>query len=713
MVVISHHQVTDGRWETRRTNFPSFHHHRLHGTLHVAHVVACGLCHLEAAGQGIASRYAPAFLHGKNTAPRHLGTAVLNPERLPIALAHKFLFGRPAGGGAQCRALEFGLPPSIRGKQDHIALPTAMQAPTGTKEQGTSPLSLSESMESDTSAGQGQAVLPSSASQALQVVELLAMIINHFGCTDCLRPFDPKLPCPRPLCTSMRRCQLLPLTKVNKAFFHAAISVLWEEMDSIMPFLSILGLVGHSENLRDGVSSESWRRFGIYARHTKLLRLETYDVSMFHCWALYIAMSPSRPRILFPSLVCIRLGYDSTISLVIALSELPALQRVHIRFDLGDEASQLHATAALTAHLSQHAKRVASMTVVHPVDAAIVRNLSTMASLRDLTLCIRTGGTAQLLPLVQLPLVSLYLDISPSDIDVLTPSAATNFRKSCAKNSIPTLRTLTILGDGSSHLLAVSIFRATNLTNLTVVARYHSESVHTSAIALFILSAHLERNMELATLAVSGVIYEPRVQQRETQFLPDSTPASVTEVVAKFVTHLSVSKSLRRIDITGVFLPTSDFAIRMVQAIPSLPSLESWRFTPRHATTRPNMWSAPSFEDLGEISRNNHLLTALSTPIHSGGTVPFALPTFAQHQLQSLTLDFHPPVYGTLSPETLAGTASYLHSLFPNLTSLNSERDPSSPQFLTWKYVEASIFSLKSVRERTLAEIGQCCGSGQ
>ncbi|KAJ3550966.1 hypothetical protein NMY22_g109 [Coprinellus aureogranulatus] len=543
-----------------------------------------------------------------------------------------------------------------------------MQAPTGTKEQGTSPLSLSESVESDTSTGRGQAVLPSSASQALKVVELLAMIINYFRRTDCLRPFDPTLPCPRPLCTSKWRCQLLPLTKVNKAFFHAVIAVLWEEMDSVMPFLSILGLVGHSENRRDGVSSESWRPFEIYSRCTKSLRLETYDVSMFHCWALYIAMSPSRPpySVSLPSML-----------------------------------------------VSGWAKHVAFMTVVHPVDVGIVRNLSTMTSLRDLTLCIRTGGTAQLLPLVQLPLVSLYLDISPSDIDVMTPSAATNFRRSCAQNSIPTVRSLTILADRSSHLLAVSIFRATNLTNLTVVARYHSDSVDTSAIVPFILTAHLGRNPELATLAVSGVMYEPRILQQETQFLPDSTPASVTEVVTKFMADLSLSKSLKRFEMTGVFLPTSDFVIQMVRMIPSFPSLQSFRLTPRHATTHPMTWSAPAFEDLQEISRNNHFLTALSIPIDSGGTVPFASPTFTQHQLQHLTLDFHPPVYGSLSPETLAGTASYLHSLFPNLISLNSEGALSSPQFLTWKYVEASILSLKSVRERTLAEIGQCCGSGQ
>ncbi|KAJ3515288.1 hypothetical protein NMY22_g14486 [Coprinellus aureogranulatus] len=497
--------------------------------------------------------------------------------------------------------------------------------------------------------------------------------------------------------------RLVPLATVNSSFFRATSDLLWEEMDSLRPFLAILN-PSHADrgsmDCDDGISAYAWTRFELYASRTRSI---TLDHAGFHsCWALYISISPHRPHPLFPTLRELTLGSGDSMPLLIALSSYRTIQRLRIKLPMNEDPTSLESVAALTASLAENAKQLRSISLIHPVDVGIIRNVSKISSLRHIYIHVRTGGAAQIIPLLRLDdLESLDLKIDPCEADHpgsdLLGDGALSEMLRCPPH--PSLRHLTIAADTNSQIAVVAILGSTVLKSLRMTICYTGSPHESSQAVPLVLAAYLARSPHLTSLVVASVcsFKHPTVRRGVVASAQDWTP--------QFFAHLSSKKSLDRLDFTGLLLPTPDFAVKLFRLLPEFPKLRRFRFTQHSASSYIGPWIFPAFEDLKQIPLRNPRLASLTMPIDSRSPIPEA-PAVGSLAMKSLTLHLYPNLRNQLAHDSSLAVSLFLDQLFPCIQSLNSNFEPASPQKSVWKPIKQMVDAYQLVRARAVQNVG-------
>ena len=426
---------------------------------------------------------------------------------------------------------------------------------------------------------------------------------------------------------------------------------------------------------------------------------------MSPCWGFYIVMSPNRPQTWFPALRQMYVGSASSLAFVIALSPCSTLRHIQINFDSGAESADANSAAALTASLSQHASQLTSISIVHPVNAIIIRNLSNMTCLCHLSLQLHSGGAGKLSPLTHLSLESLTVRIAPSVGDMWDGAmAVANFNAKPPPNarSPSTLRSLTVSADGNGQMIAATIFCPGHLTTLDLDVLYHDDSKQTSLEIPRVLFLYLRWNKGLRSLKVQGTLLDVSDIPHSASSLSDFTP--------QFLSQLSSSKLLEVINITGVYLTSPGLIVDMLQMLPNFEHLRLFRFAPRAPTSRSEAWIVPTLDHLYQISKTNAPLITLSIPVHQPSRILVPRP-FGSHGLQNLAIQFYPGVQRVPPTDDIVALSLYLHRLFPFLTSVTCEPNSSLAQQEISRSVQSMLFAYHRILAKPTVDTHPCWGA--
>ncbi|KAJ3550964.1 hypothetical protein NMY22_g107 [Coprinellus aureogranulatus] len=496
---------------------------------------------------------------------------------------------------------------------------------------------------------------------------------------------------------------LVPLVTLNSVFFRAVMEVIWEDMDSLSPFLELLKPPGDPDwmvfSLSKGIPAESWERFQIYSARTKSLRLDS--TNMLPCWAMYITLSRSRPLAMFPNLKELTLtSAHCGLALAIVASSLSTLERVFVMLDAEGDFVDAQTVLAVIVTLSESPACLSSLHLTNAANKLVIDNICHISTLRHLTLHIAMDEDVLLDRLNSLRLESLKLDVEPFQLGdhSLQPTSLATLNRLISLRSLPTLQHLEVVGDCRSQLEVASALGPSSLTKLNLEIIYDDASTNNISFAPFILAVYLGRSQQLESLSVTGVLVPAQNFSRgvaNSGRVPDWTP--------EFLLHLSRSSALEGIDVQNGLFPCPSIVVDVLRLLPNLQQLKSFKFIPWVAPLMETLCVMPQLDDLQDIASNNSALVTLSIPFDAQ-SICTSFPSISSlHGLRSLTLRPYPDLRLSALPlNTQLRLAMFIHTLFPFVRSLTCDYTSGSAQWSDWHTIEMMVCTYQHVYTRAI-----------
>ncbi|KAJ3549567.1 hypothetical protein NMY22_g838 [Coprinellus aureogranulatus] len=495
---------------------------------------------------------------------------------------------------------------------------------------------------------------------------------------------------------------LVPLLTVNKAFFHASAEVLWERMDSLIPFF---GYVLPSDRSADGtvhlnlryqnrgVATKDWDRFEFYASKTKYLSLNP-KCAISPAWLAFLVNSTGRPRLLFPTLRHVVARSSDPLCLFVASNVAQVVKTFEL--DLDDSTTDAR---ALTVGLTQDPSALTCLKLVCTTSPSIIEDISRITSLQSLHLTVdHTPDSLKLSPLINLPaLDTLHI---AQVIDRFSVTIAARFPP------IVDLQTLVSQKTKMRHLKEVSI-KANGTTQYRIASELLPRSlkavkmevisdIMNTQMLLIPLAAALyaHRNPSLARfdISLSDDVYVPGTARP-----PHLRPYRDDNIfnIEPFIDGLSKLRNLESLSIWRIPFLAVDVSLRLVDVIQALPRLKSLRLMPKSITNlSADALVMPALHCLEEISRQNTDLVVLQMPVDIE-TIPI-VPSeqVSQSNLRTIALSARTESYGGLTTKQKFQLVQYLDALFPRANLEICDIDREAAEF--WKFIEESLSFYRS-----------------
>ncbi|TFK22425.1 hypothetical protein FA15DRAFT_644201 [Coprinopsis marcescibilis] len=304
-------------------------------------------------------------------------------------------------------------------------------------------------------------------------------------------------------CDNILMNEFSRLARVNGAFFGGSIPFIWKHMRDLQPLIPLLPeptRVDTEVSRRESASSE-WKRFQLYSSQIECLTFEDSELETFGPQYRSIFLQYSRAKEFFPKLKSINLS--STHVLPQFLASLPQLHHIDFDFSQDGPEEQVYITTTTRCLVG---KQLGSLLVKLSLSQQPISNISKLTNLK--LLHIKIGSSLRADDLSLLSLLPKLTDLTIEHVDdqhifplVVHNVAQKSFpARPCTQ---PSLKSLTIQGDGyAQHLIACSISPG-NLTSL------HLRVTHTARYPDRIFSLyhalrfHAIRNTQLEELEVS------------------------------------------------------------------------------------------------------------------------------------------------------------------------------------------------------------------
>ncbi|KAF6754082.1 hypothetical protein DFP72DRAFT_900328 [Ephemerocybe angulata] len=516
---------------------------------------------------------------------------------------------------------------------------------------------------------------------------------------------------------------LANLAIVNRTFFRAAADELWEQVESVEPFLAILKPTKKDKTtvFTTGVTSEEWTRFNLYASRSKSLTLNKSSIAdLDPAWVLYLATSKNRPDVMFPALRSLNVWSADQVSVFVALNSItPLLSSFRLFLNepsKGDPEGIKDTVNALTSRLSVCAGNLSELNLTCPLDNAALSNIRRISSLRSLNVKTGTVDTFTLLmALIHLDLEVLSVWIDKGDGPSPSPTRiadSRSFAPPVRMQTNPNLRNFWIAADGAILYHSSLILAPCELKNLTInlLELQECNGYHQSLMPLT-LSIHMARNPGLRSLKTQML--------RDPATFTASIPSTRTDLddlwvhgTQEFLTHLAAQRNLTQLTI-GIAFASPDIYSQLLDAVQDMPELRVLELIPEEMSGVgvPKM-KVPGWEFLELLSKRLQQLQELTIRLDTNtSTIPTNLTT-KNEVLRRLYIypDFsklsQPPAFFPWVDDWIKA-ARYLDRLFPNLESMTKSTPPGlEPTMDPWYPVEKFVFSLQEVRTQLVRELG-------
>ncbi|KAJ2913536.1 hypothetical protein MD484_g6878, partial [Candolleomyces efflorescens] len=509
------------------------------------------------------------------------------------------------------------------------------------------------------------------------------------------------------------KARLARLARVNRAFFHASIKVLWETMDTIKPFFTVLlkpdivaytgSLVQNSLSYRKGISAEQWERFRLYSSKTKNIALHRQNlININPAWLQFLSVAKGRPASLFPALKRVYLHSDDDLSMYIAFHVLP--QPVFMSVKL-DGYSRNEGCAALTLALSTTSHQLTSLSLGQPTTIDVISNISNISSLTHLYIWVDNRLTerhalSELDKLTSLEKLIIQQDHDPEDADAafsLPTSVAIEDhinRESVQEH----LRHLKIEANGTSQFFLAALLSPRSLNTLHLTFLVDVLGLQVTLVPV-VVTLHAERNPGLTFLEIKCPEYDAQaMEDLDTLDRVRSNPGYTN--MEPFLSSLSSLSYLTHLSFVGVPFFEVDIIEEMLKVMRNLPLLEAFKFIPEKMTTlAEDALVIPRLEVLEDIAVSNPRLVHLAIPLDDSIIPDIPWHSVSTHRLMLLRLsESRQRVNQVQNAVKLAG---YLDRLFPHLVSASGYYAQSEDERAAWVVIEKIIFSYQEMRKRT------------
>ncbi|RXW13975.1 hypothetical protein EST38_g11884 [Candolleomyces aberdarensis] len=181
-------------------------------------------------------------------------------------------------------------------------------------------------------------------------------------------------------------------------------------------------------------------------------------------------------------------------------------------------------------------------------------------------------------------------------------------------------------------------------------------------------------------------------------------------------------RHLEKLSIKQIPIITTDFIVKVLDALPHLPSLDTLYLVPK-AADQDDILELPPMEDLASIRERFPALRHLTLSMDTASDIPSDLPeiVYPGHPLETL---FIVPPFGELERELtvseLIPLSAYLDRLFPNLEDITSYFEPSpnsqsngesmdegSVTWEAWTNLDGLLKSYQQIRDQAVHHLQQ------
>ncbi|TEB26966.1 hypothetical protein FA13DRAFT_1736981 [Coprinellus micaceus] len=368
---------------------------------------------------------------------------------------------------------------------------------------------------------------------------------------------------------------LVPLARVNKAFWTIATDQIWECMHSIEPFFKVLvrGSIRVQGNVRvlsfpKGIAHQQWTRFNVHAAKVKTLIFSPPCPRTDPGWVAYLAVSKPSDMSWFPAAKRVFLLSDDPFSQFITVSVAHQLQSLRIRrpgSTVGPPEGQELELPILSAATAKTMKTLRLENTVSP--AALYYQITRLRSLTCLHLKIPchtkpTRLASSIGQLEALEELSIHQVLDAADTrslkraaPVLAEELLTDEGFEAALARPPTLahlQALSVISGPSTQRLIAATLTPRTLNSLSL-------STPASDITSIIPALHmyLRRNLGLVSVIVkpvAEVISGNADMSESSRVAPNEESNSKVFSTGAIFEALSLLPGLRKLDIEGIQL---------------------------------------------------------------------------------------------------------------------------------------------------------------
>ncbi|KAF6754081.1 hypothetical protein DFP72DRAFT_900327, partial [Ephemerocybe angulata] len=523
------------------------------------------------------------------------------------------------------------------------------------------------------------------------------------------------------------RKSVVLLATVNRAFSYACADAIWEAMDDMEPFMSLLRPSMQQDedsvslSYDNGITEEAWKRFLFYSSRTKTLVLTdletTAETTLDPSWVLYMATAPNRPKVLFPALKRLVISTDDELSTYIALSTCHRAETILVdiidkKEDFRLEENNGHlveseAVVALTSALAQDPGRLRRLEVRYPVDPQIINNISRITTVKALRMHIWTGGAAQIAPIAQMQLENLCITIDRDSVDAV-PSLDTGALEKLVKskqNLMPHLSELLVKSNGVGQALALATITPNSLKVLKLELFYDSD-VNKRLLGAFVAAGHMGRNPGMIIFHLNG--HPVPEDQDELPSLPDPEDAFI-DWTPCFMKHLATLRNVIYVEVTKVPFASTDVLQHLLKLLPDLKKLVKLRFLPEPVSALPeHQFAYLTLADLKRVAKHNPQLVDLTTyiDVRQLNILPDISKYRYPHKMKALKLVPHRESLPVWTTEQSLVVSQFLDRLFPALQSMSQGWTKSYDDCRRfWIPVEQMMRSHQLIRAQTIRDI--------
>ncbi|KAJ3537347.1 hypothetical protein NMY22_g5624 [Coprinellus aureogranulatus] len=551
--------------------------------------------------------------------------------------------------------------------------------------------------------------------EVLNSLELMSMIFKHLK-EITLKEMGVAIPQDKP--PALPKAWTAPfarLARVNRAFFNGSADVLWENMESVKPFLDLLqkwmdGADDRSQLYTSLPSSAEWDRFKLYSSRAKTLCLHapgTCSVDKF--WLFQVLGSKLRPDSLFPALRKLFLTSADDNALFIALSSAPYLSSIYFNIDpLTSDGSD--ACASLLGQImNQPTSQLTTLQLSNPATRSLLHNISKAQSLTQLGLTVGADlDNMDLRRLNQLSLLkklvirqSLEQQSDEGDIPGSVDFEAVLLRKS----PLTQLQDLTVRSTGTFHLQVALVLSPSTLKSLELEDIRETPNIDRALVPLA-LAIHAKRNPLLirvtALSALSGASAN-LPHNVAARFRADSRFNSNELLVSALVSLRNLTYlRIKEIPFFSVQILTELFNMAQSQ-----PQLRTLILRPAPVTSlEADKLIIPPLSVLEGFS--NVKLVTLDAYIDCSNVPPPPCHYQLNHTLRCLKLIQRPRnAAGPLAaPDKQLALAKYIDRLFPQVGTVGDAYVEGSNNWIFWQYVEKLVKFSQEARNQVIQDMG-------
>lgn len=576
--------------------------------------------------------------------------------------------------------------------------------------------------------------MPNARSQALASQDILPIIFSYLRHSLDLGVVESE---PEEANAPHWKAAFATLVLVNRAFFHAGATVLWETMSGLAPVFRLLpwfDIECKGAGATDATLPETWDRFKVYTSLINIFKFESKpDIIIPASWFIQLLTLPGRPDPFFPHLHSITftpaaipalhllflLAGPSLLNLEVATcSELLVLSDpVPDDWEYTDDPDKARGAPAhrdvLAAlpRLAFAASQIQSFNYRGPVSNELICRVSCMKALTKLELVLASNqDVLSLCALRQLSLLENLKIVAPSlhtgDVD------AVGIEWKETSGHFTCLRSLIVVAMEYSQWLIWKCLQPHELRCLKLYIGGKGEVLPFNMC----LGSYLRTNAYIRSLLVEFM------ETSSSEAIPsDAILQWPSTTVAEDAANHAFASSVHLVDVTFIGIPTSltnVTAARLQSAIRNWKQLTALQFNTSASVTGPEEGSDQHLPDLSflhVVATKCPQLQTLEFCFNTAMLVDDGDNSAMQHLLKKVDRDFcdasqddhplHTLILNTrgelhLEQKGSLDLAMYLDRLFPQLRKVQG-----SSGLQTWENIDRLVETYQTVREHALTRI--------